>query len=300
MSSVNNQTGIDFNQVEVILVSDGGRFVDVDQQFSYMKCQIKFCQNEINGGAGVARQMGMDAAEGNYYMFIDADDQLQNCNALEPFFNVVEYNGDRDIITSRYIEQVPDEDAGFRYLTHQSKNWTSPVAKWFNRDFINRIGLRWLDDLRVFEDTYFVGLACELAGSIYYSEAITYMWQSNPQSTMRQRNGDFSNQLHVWSRMNHAYLDMIKIHRPKILFTTYSDYVADIFLRTQKYEAADSQAFTAEHEALMREYCDLWPELRPRLRKIVSNLVSTSNEFKGSSTLHLHRFIKQQDQITKL
>lgn len=297
LTSINNQIGIDFQRVEVILVNDGGPQMTLPVA-PVLQFTVRMIQRADNQGAGVARQAGMDVATGRYYMFVDADDQLQNVNALETFFRAVQFHGDRDILISKYLEQlVDDERGGYRYVVHRNHNWTAPVAKWFNRAFIDEVGLRWRDDLRVFEDTYFVGLACDLAEHIYYMDDVTYVWLHNAQSTVRQNDGAFTSQLHVWARMNHAYLDMIAMQLPARLLATFGDYVADSYLRTQKYVAADPAAFEREHQQLMVAYEDLWPQVKTQLKHLVTDIIETSGEFGDGTTFKLRAFIKQQDQL---
>lgn len=298
LGSINNQVGIEMDQVEVILVSDGGPTVAIEQEFPHIRYTLRLIHHDENRGAGVARQAGMDVAQGQYYMFVDADDQLQNVNALETFFRTVRLQGDRDVFISKYLEQMVDEDhGGYRYSVHRNDNWTAPVAKWFNRDYINEIGLRWRDDLRVFEDTYFVGLACELATQIYHIEEVTYVWLFNEHSTVRQHDQSFLNQLDMWAHMNHAYLDMIAMQWPAQLLDSFSDYVADIYLRQQRYEARDQAAFEEEHRSLMLAYANLWPIVKPRLRQLINEITDTSPEFKDYTTLQLRDFVKEQDVL---
>jgi len=82
LSSINNQVGIDFEKIEVILANDAGEmkvsnsFLDL---FSNFKTIVVHCVE--NGGPGLARQKGLDHATGEYVIFCDADDVLQNVAA---------------------------------------------------------------------------------------------------------------------------------------------------------------------------------------------------------------------------
>lgn len=105
LSSINNQVGTDFNELEVILVNDGAdnkfnrKFLDL---FKNIKIQT-IMVNE-NRGPGVARQIGLDNATGEYVLFCDADDILQNVAAISLFLQEI-HNNHPDIITSQWVEE---------------------------------------------------------------------------------------------------------------------------------------------------------------------------------------------------
>jgi len=79
LSSIAGQLGVDFSDIEVILANDGGGAGTLNQDFlSLFDCDIRQVELAENGGPGVARQAGLDAARGEYVMFCDADDALHN------------------------------------------------------------------------------------------------------------------------------------------------------------------------------------------------------------------------------
>ena len=83
LSSINNQLGIDFNKIEVLLVNDGANN-RLPEEFLGMfnNLDIRTCCLMENRGPGVARQCGIEEAQGEYVMFCDADDVLHNVAVL--------------------------------------------------------------------------------------------------------------------------------------------------------------------------------------------------------------------------
>ena len=74
--SIENQAGYDLNKVELIIVDDCGPTelkIPKTPSYSYT---IKIIRLEKNAGPGWARQVGIDAAEGEWIYMLDADDQL--------------------------------------------------------------------------------------------------------------------------------------------------------------------------------------------------------------------------------
>jgi glycosyltransferase involved in cell wall biosynthesis len=75
LQSVISQKGADF---EIICVDDfsDDRSVDIVQQAMSRDARISLHRLAKNSGAPVARNHGIDASQGRYLLFMDADDQL--------------------------------------------------------------------------------------------------------------------------------------------------------------------------------------------------------------------------------
>ncbi len=118
LSSIHNQAGIDFSDIEVLMANDGGDVPTLDKDFTELfNFQIKQINLKENGGPGVARQAGLDAAQGEYVMFCDADDLLHSVGVLGAFMQEAEKSVP-DIITSSWLEELRNENGGYRYITH--------------------------------------------------------------------------------------------------------------------------------------------------------------------------------------
>lgn len=89
LNSVLNQ-GLDKRDYEVIIVNDGStdNSLEIAQSFAFKNHHIKVIDKD-NGGAGSARNLGMDCAEGNYIYFIDSDDYLME-NSLNKVLKICE------------------------------------------------------------------------------------------------------------------------------------------------------------------------------------------------------------------
>lgn len=300
LSSLNNQVGINFARVEVILINDGGDEIDEETFLPYFtNLQIHYYRYDDNKGAGFARMIGTDMANGQYVMYMDADDQLQYVGALLDFFNVVRYHGDHEVIIGKYVEETKRAE-GFRYFQHGNNDWKSPVAKWFNQAYLKRIRLTWREDLRVFEDTYFVGVACELAHDIYRLDAVVYNWMYHPDSTVRTNGGqDFYRQLDQWARCHRYYFTMIQKYQPERLVADYLAYMADVYLRAQLYRPADPQAFQQEHQALLKKFPQQWHQIKAILATEIQNLIDKDPLYQRFNTNGVAAFIHSQDELLK-
>ena len=78
-----------FSDYEVVLVNDGSKdkSLDMCKKIAYDDRRVTVIDKE-NGGASSARNAGIKAASGEYLMFIDADDYIDD-GYLEAMYNAV-------------------------------------------------------------------------------------------------------------------------------------------------------------------------------------------------------------------
>ena len=92
--TLKNTAAQSLSDIEIICVDDGS----TDQSFKIIKnwqavhSNIR-CVRQQNGGAGSARNRGMDMAAGEYIAFMDADDSYPNEHALETLYQAAESQG---------------------------------------------------------------------------------------------------------------------------------------------------------------------------------------------------------------
>ena len=186
LSSINGQVGIDFTDIEVIVANDGGGAGQLNKDFlDLFRFSTKQVQLAENKGPGVARQAGLDAATGVYVLFCDADDTLHNVGALGAMMQEAETHAP-DILYTSWLEELKTDD-GFQYITHENDN-TWMHGKLLRRCFLTSHDVRFHDDLRVHEDSYFLSIAAAVAQKTHQLPVVTYVWKYRADSITR-RNG---------------------------------------------------------------------------------------------------------------
>lgn len=200
LKSVIKQT---YNHFECILVDDAS------PDDSITKCermiadydgpiQFRILHHEHNRGLSAARNTGIDAATGDYILFIDSDDIISN-DCVEKLM--------APVLKDTTIEMVVGEQLCFSnngLLNNQKKEWrreenlTSrediresylsrnlfPVAAWnklTSRTFINEHHLRFKEG-QIWEDTLWTFFEMKYLSHVYIIPDVTYYYYYRPDS----------------------------------------------------------------------------------------------------------------------
>jgi glycosyltransferase involved in cell wall biosynthesis len=185
LSSIRAQLGVDFSDIECILVSDAGDTMPADFLARFEPLQIRQIRLDKNAGPGVARQAGIESARGDYVMFIDADDCLHSVGVLGAFAAEMDKDPYPDLITSSWLEEQRI-DGRWAYIQHDIDN-TWVFGKAYRRDFLHFAGVAFEPSLRVHEDSYFNGLVRAFLHHTAHIPVVTYVWRWSP-GTITRRN----------------------------------------------------------------------------------------------------------------
>lgn len=192
LSSINGQVGIDFDDIEVIFGNDGNGAGELDNTFlSIFKFPVRQVNLKENKGPGVARQTGLDAAKGEYVMFCDADDTLHNVGVLGAMMQEAEKTA-CDMLLSSWLEEIKNDNGQYIYITHGIEN-TWMHGKMIRRQFLVSNNIRFHDNLRVHEDSYFLCIAAACTERRNFMQNLTsYVWKYSPDSITRRNNGIYT------------------------------------------------------------------------------------------------------------
>lgn len=201
LSSIDNQVGIDLQKViRVTIVNDcdneAYEALNRAQLNKRYKYSLTIMQTPLNGGAGYARQYGLDRTELPYIMFCDSDDSLWDCSALMKLLNQIRVLEIQEkpwsYIWSDFYEERFLNNRGYDLFSHDKPSMIWLHGKVWNRQFLNEHNIRFHNKLRTFEDTYFgkiVGLSAPKSYA-YHLPYPTYLWRRNPNSITSQWNVD--------------------------------------------------------------------------------------------------------------
>lgn len=191
IKSLINQT---YSNIEVILVDDGspdkcGSIID-----EYAKKDNRIIAiHQDNGGVSSARNSGLRNANGEYIMFVDGDDYVDE-DYVEYFVNLIESNN-AQIGYGRYnYNEQTSISSNNTYVLDNSKaiEWiydgTINVAVWnkiYSMDLLRNNNIKFSEDVWYGEGMLFNIKTLQYVDKIAIGEKCTYHQTFNPNSAMR-------------------------------------------------------------------------------------------------------------------
>ena len=199
--------------LELLLINDGstdssGR---ICESYAAKDSRVRYYLKE-NGGVSSARNMGLDAARGEYVLFVDSDD----CVAPELFSQIDSLLRERSWDWIRFAiapvgtppaapaavkqQAYPTRDALFPRIIDDicSKAINSPCAKLYRREILEREALRFPLGASVAEDRALnIRYSMSVQSFLVSSQVVYYVNTSNPQSLSRKKHKDLSAQFAI-------------------------------------------------------------------------------------------------------
>ena len=201
VDSILNQT---YRDLELILVDDGspdnsGQMCDA---YAEQDQRVRVIHKE-NGGVSTARNVGLDAAKGDYITFVDSDDYIdacmyekmmakavmQNCDVV--MCDCVKEFGDRSVVYSHEIRAgfYDAEQLRKEYYPHllmmENVEYPATISNWtiLWKNSMNSPDMRYEPGIRFSEDLLFGAKLLRRASSFYYMKNEPfYHYVMNPYS----------------------------------------------------------------------------------------------------------------------
>lgn len=189
-----------FKNYEIIIIDDGADYFPINVIEGYKN--IKYIK-QLNSGVSVARNRGIEEANGDYIMFVDPDDCLID-NCLDSLLYFVKENP-ADIYVS--FNGIIQNDTDYNYfydkkqnidfnnydlilsvLNHKEilSNFSSgaPWAKIFKKDFLNKHMIRFVPGLKKSQDRIFMLYCYYYANSIELYNGMSYLYRVDNDSSI--------------------------------------------------------------------------------------------------------------------
>lgn len=140
---------------------------------------ITLLKMKKNSGPGNARQYGIDNSNSPYILFLDSDDFLYDCFAIE---NLLKNIKDNDMA----IGQIMDEKKDGKLFIYNDSKWCLH-GKMYKRSFLNKYNIRF-NDSRKSEDDSFNRLCMLAEPIISYVPNRVYLYRNNKASIINSVN----------------------------------------------------------------------------------------------------------------
>lgn len=201
VESILNQSYKDF---ELILVNDGSK----DNSYELMKRMIEndsraVIINQKNQGVSSARNRGLDEAKGDYILFIDSDDYVNNDYVMTLQENSIDvdwvFSGIRDFAWNRednlFIYENKDYDLKDEnsYLTFVNYGlFNAPFPKLYKHSIIEKKQIRFNRNISLAEDRQFNLEYLKYVNRVRTLSYIGYNYKSDtPGSLAKRDSGNF-------------------------------------------------------------------------------------------------------------
>lgn len=264
-ASLDTLDGISY---EALLVDDGSQPATGDFCRAYAQANpaFRYLPKE-NGGVSSARNFGLMHAQGQYVMFVDADDMLLG-QAIDPSY----LRADRDLVIfdmqlcigeaestwhalDRNIGAVSREALLYRLLT--TKDLNSPCAKLFRRSVLEADNLRFNQAFITGEDWLFVSDFSLRAQSVLYVRSSCYRY-FREEATGQSRLARFpdtmlQNQIDRFGRKQQiaAQTDWTGYSREKILSLAATEFIENLF--NSASELLLAKVLTPQRKGMIRQ-----------------------------------------------
>ena len=170
LASVYMQTIRDELNVYVVNDCDG---ISYSPLLAKWDLNIAYLTTPKNGGAGMARQFGLDNSDSEYVMFIDSDDCLASAFACELlWYNAKSKNV--DMVCGAFDNDFRTDNKFAVGESEHSTTWLH--GKLFKRAFLYKNNIRFRENLRVNEDCYFNQLFLSYEPNAITIDKVCYSW----------------------------------------------------------------------------------------------------------------------------
>jgi glycosyltransferase involved in cell wall biosynthesis len=213
-------------KVTVTLVDDcstDGNYNKIVDTFAPLM-EIQEITLQENGGPAVARQAGIDETDGDFIVFVDADDTLVGSSVLRLMLEAITKNN-MDVVTGQFLEEMEDG----RFVTHGHQMvWV--FAKMYRRSFLDRFLIRF-NETRANEDTGFNTVVAALTKNILHIPQAVYQWHYSDSTITRRDNA-----IYTWASGHRGYIENMiwaakEIERRGINKEIYRHHVASVLCR---------------------------------------------------------------------
>lgn len=175
---------------EVICVNDGSKdkSLDVVKRIARENPGILFkIIDKENEGVSVARNVGIDNAEGEYLWFVDSDDIILQ-GALEMFYEHIE-SGEYDVVSGLFY-QTPNVDITKEIYTGRNKNLCAFYASCIRRELLINNEIAFAKGVAYGEDLLFFEMVNFFANKKLKLSNVVYAYRQRDGSAMNNQNAN--------------------------------------------------------------------------------------------------------------
>lgn len=234
-----------FSDYEVIVINDGSHDGTLTILEHYPQVKVI---SQRNQGMATARNRGLDAAQGDYILFVDSDDELMPhaLSSLAPQINGEDiigfdssiYNEETQTITHYPLHTTHyTPHTGWDYFNRHRLEAIPVhfVCVWqraYRRDFLEKCGLRFMDGLRRAEDDLFTTMAMLHAQSVKTIDDNLYIYHIRKGSITHSSDPKLdADSWHAQQYLADTFIPMQGVDKTAIYQVLASNYINHISVK---------------------------------------------------------------------
>lgn len=191
-----------YNNIEIIVINDGStdNTKSIIEQYSITDSRIQVI-NKKNTGVSDSRNIGIDKAKGDYILFLDSDDELEN-NTIQCLINSIEKNTNcidmilfgfkvqgtcnryNDTLILKYIKSNPDikNELLHRMIAIKDNIYGYIWRALYSKSMLEREKIRFPKGIKISEDYMFLLDSIKSSNEILIDENEYYIYKINESS----------------------------------------------------------------------------------------------------------------------
>ena len=266
LNSIINQSIKD--KIKVYLVDDCSdkNYNSFVEQYSKF-IDIKEIRTKENGGAGLAREFGIQNSNSNYIMFVDSDDLLFSYQAVESLYNEIEKGFD-------YVNSIEYDEKRRKNLILNG----NVHGKIFRREYLEKNDIHF-NSTRYHEDNYFTNFVVLSGAKKSLIRECTYFYTFNKDSITNESE-EFDRLEIYFQNMRDLINRITQKEYSKVRFARYKRekyrYLRRIYKTFSDQEKAIFRNWIEEYDKDFMQFIDL-PE-----RAFVCSLIDYLNSIINS------------------
>ena len=293
LNSIQSQINIDFNDIGVIIVNDCSDVILTENLFNRYTFDIEYFQNEENKGVSATRNACLARATADYVMFCDADDAFIANDAFQDIIRILYKIPQKDkkpidYLNTAFLEELPRKNKetnkilDYIYVPHE-KDGTFVHGKIVRRQFLIDCDIKWRDELKVHEDSYFWALCSTFSENTQQTKKPLYIWKWRDESVSRHddlyifrtyKNFVNSNYFLVKELLTRGKRKSARIYAYSALLKAYAEMNLGRWLDPTKKEYKMNTELRLGFMYL--EYKDLIDELTEQQKKEINRLLTNT------------------------
>lgn len=255
IQSVLNQS---LKEIEVIIVNDGSTDNSINCIEDFIKIDNVKLINQNNQGLSVARNTGIDVAQGEYILFVDSDDYIES-EFIEKLYSEAKIY-DLDIAISSHskllkeIKEAQKRDnslitdkpiSGCEFMYKQLKLKDKKNEVWddlFKRKFLQDNNIKFLPGI-LYEDTLFTPKTLIYANKVKYIESYGYIYRQRGNSITKSEIGEknINNLITIIEKLIELYRELSDNFQKKVLRKYLYNALVNILSYIDIYKVKDKR-----------------------------------------------------------